>query len=104
VIRVLLHSSIYVPTVFSPNGDGVNDLLAPITDPSITEIQYFEIFSRWGELIYSEKDFVPNQGDIGWDGTSHGEKMQPGVFVYRLGAVNKRGRIYDLYGDLTLIR
>ena len=103
-IKVLLNSSIYVPTVFSPNGDGINDVLAPATDPSITMIRYFEIYDRWGELIYSVKDFVPNQAGIGWDGTMRNKKLEPGVFVYRLGATNKRGREYIKYGDVTLIR
>ncbi len=103
-IKVLLKSSIYVPTVFSPNGDGVNDLLFPITDPSITRIQYFEIYSRWGELIYSVEDKEPNQDNIGWDGTMKNETLLPGVFVYRLGAINKRGREYTRHGDVTLIK
>ena len=103
-IKVLLKSSIYVPTVFSPNGDGVNDLLAPVTDPSITEIHYFEIYSRWGELIYSAKGFTPNQGDIGWDGKMRNENLPPGVFVYRLSAINKRGKEITKHGDVTLVR
>jgi gliding motility-associated-like protein len=103
-VRVLLNSAIYVPNVFSPNGDGINDIVAPLTDPSITMIQYFEIYSRWGELVYSIKDIVPNQPGIGWDGTMANEKMQPGVFVYRVGAVNKRGREFEKYGDVTLMR
>ena len=103
-IKVLLKSSIYVPTVFSPNGDGVNDLLFPSTDPSVTLIQYFEIYSRWGELLYSDKGFAPNHGDIGWDGTTRNEKLLPGVYVYRLSAINKRGREISRHGNVTLLR
>jgi gliding motility-associated-like protein len=103
-IRVLLSSSIFVPTVFTPNGDGANDLIGPVTDPSIIRFDYFEIYSRWGELIYSQKDFTPNQIGFGWDGTSHGKPLGPGVYVYRLKAINKRDKIYTQYGDLTLIR
>lgn len=103
-IRVLLTSSIYVPNIFSPNGDGVNDLLAPSTDPSITGMEYFEIYSRWGELIFSATNFIPNQSNFGWDGTLRQKPAIPGVYVYRLKAVNKRGQEFILYGDLTLIR
>jgi gliding motility-associated-like protein len=103
-IRVLLTSSIYVPNIFSPNGDGINDILEPLTDPSITLINYFEIYSRWGELVYSMHDMLPNLGNFGWDGTMGKEKMMPGVFVYRLGAVNKRGVTIMKQGDITLIR
>lgn len=103
-IKVLLTSSIFVPTIFSPNGDGANDLIAPLTDPSITIFEFFEIYSRWGELLYSKTNFTPNQAGFGWDGSFHGKPLSPGVFVYRLKAINKRGSVYNQYGDLTLVR
>jgi len=104
-IKVLLHSSIYVPTIFSPNDDGINDLLAPLTDPSVTTIEYFNIYSRWGELVYSSpSNFTPNQTNFGWDGTSRGKKLNPGVYVYRLSAINKKGNVIQLTGDITLVR
>lgn len=104
LIRALLTSAIYIPNVFSPNGDGINDVFAPQTDPSIVTIDYFEIYSRWGEIVYSEKSFTPNQGGIGWDGTFRGKPMNAGVFYYRAGATNKRGKVHTLSGDLTLVR
>lgn len=103
-IRVLLSSSIYVPNVFSPNNDGVNDVIEPMPDPSVTEITHFEIYSRWGELIYQVENVAPNQGLAVWDGTLNGEPMQPGVYVYRVGAINKRGDEIILAGDITLLR
>ncbi len=102
-IKVLLTSSIFVPTIFSPNGDGNNDVIGPMTDPSIVSIEYFEIFSRWGEVVYSQKNFIPGQG-IGWDGMLKQKPLSPGVFAYRLSATNKRGKVFTQYGDLTLIR
>jgi gliding motility-associated-like protein len=103
-IRVLLTSAITVPNVFSPNGDGINDLIAPSADPSIVAIDYFEIYSRWGELIYEVRDAAPDQPGLGWNGKFHEELMNPGVFLYRLGAHNKRGQEFFLYGDITLVR
>ncbi len=102
-IRVLLTSSVYVPTIFSPNDDGVNDVIGPKGDPSVVSFQYFEVFSRWGELVYSAKDFAPGN-NIGWDGKFNGKQMQPGVFVYQLSAINKKGKVITKYGDFTLIR
>lgn len=103
-IKVLLTSSVYVANVFSPNEDGINDILAPIGDPSITAITHFEIYSRWGELIYAVKNVAPNQGLAVWDGTLNGDPMLPGVYVYRVGAINKRGKEIELAGDVTLLR
>jgi gliding motility-associated-like protein len=103
-IRVLLHSGIYIPTIFSPNDDDINDVLIPLADPSVVMFDYFEIYSRWGELVYSVKNFAPNQSNIGWDGSFNGKKMKPGVFVYRVSAKNKKGKTIQKNGDITLIK
>jgi gliding motility-associated-like protein len=103
-IRVLLESSVIVPNIFSPNGDGVNDFVFPMADPSITSITFFEIFSRWGELVHAAYNFSPNDASFGWDGYFNQEKLIPAVFVYRIGAINKRGAVITKYGDITLIR
>ena len=50
------------------------------------------------------KNVEPNQGLAVWDGTMNGEPMQPGVYVYRVGALNKRGDEINLAGDITLLR
>ena len=102
-IRVLLTSRLDVPNVFSPNDDGINDLLAPSFDPSITRINYFEIYDRWGELVFEARDYVPG-AIAGWDGRFHGKQLQPGVFLYRVEAVNKRKQVLQRSGDLTLLR
>ncbi len=103
-IRVLLKSSIYVPNIFSPNGDGINDRIGPNVDPSVVMIDYFEIFSRWGELVYSIRSIDPINAGEGWDGTFRNEALNPGVYLYRVGVTNKRGQSIEQYGDLTLIR
>lgn len=103
-VNVLLNSSIYVPNAFSPNGDGINDIVAPFTDPSVVSIEYFEIFSRWGEKVFSAENFAPNSGDGNWDGYFKEKTLNPGVFVYRLSATNKKGQTLVLNGSITLIR
>jgi gliding motility-associated-like protein len=103
-VNVLLSSAIYVPNVFSPNNDGINDIVAPFTDPSIVSIEYFEIYSRWGEKVFSATDFVPNSGDGQWDGTLDGKELNPGVFAYILSATNKKGQVLILNGNITLVR
>lgn len=102
-IRVLLTSSVYVPTVFSPNGDGLNDVIGPIADGSVISFELFEVYTRWGELVYSVTNFTPADQKA-WDGTRGGKMFQPGVFVYRLSATNKRGTEIKAYGDFTLVR
>ncbi len=103
-VKVLLSSSIFVPNVFSPNNDGVNDVVAPLADPSIVSIEIFEIFSRWGEKVFSAKGFVPNADEGNWDGRFKEELLNPGVFVYRLSATNKKGHVLNINGNITLIK
>lgn len=93
---------IYLPNVFSPNGDGINDVykVARFCD----SLQNFEmkIFDRWGELVFKTND--PNQG---WDGVYHGNMSEPGVFAV---VVTYSGKESDYYvdrikkGSITLMR
>lgn len=88
---------IYVPNAFSPDGDGINDILYVRTP--FAEQLYFAIFNRWGEVIFETTDI-----EVGWDGTYKGKKLDPGVFVYYLevGCYNKEQ--FKKKGNVTLIR
>ncbi|MGB0165286.1 MAG: gliding motility-associated C-terminal domain-containing protein [Luteibaculum sp.] len=93
--RVGPESAMYIPSSFTPNGDGVNDFFSIswlFLDPSRFSIQ---IFNRWGESVYLSYD--PN---FQWDGTVQGERVQPGVYplvisYYGMDSLQKRvlGRV-----------
>ena len=95
---------IYVPNVFSPNGDGVNDEVTVYASDVVELITEFEIFDRWGEKVFHNSNFEPNLESEGWDGTFRGEMMQPAVFAYRVRARLIDGRELDFSGDITLVR
>ncbi len=101
---ILAKDHIFVPTVFSPNGDGVNDILTILADMSVVWIESFETFSRWGEVVYSMKGFYPGENHFGWDGTMRNKNLTQGVFVYRLLATDKIGNMIFKRGDITLLR
>lgn len=103
-IRVLLESAVDVPNVFSPNGDGINDLIAPNYDPSIVSVEVFEIYSRWGELLFSRKSLPAFDPDLAWDGTFRDKVMEPGVYTYRLHVKNVKNKEIMKTGDITLVR
>ena len=66
-----------------PNEDGKNDVFMIYADEwSVAKISQLQIFSRWGEKVYEELDFPPNERGHGWDGVFKGERMSGGVFVY----------------------
>ena len=88
---------IFVPNSFTPNNDGVNDLLF-VRGRNITELE-FMIFDRWGEKVFETRD-----QSIGWDGAFRGEAVGPAVFVYHLTAVCADGQRYFTKGNVTVIR
>ena len=95
----------YIPTVFSPNGDGINDVFFIMGDPDqIVKVQRFAIFNRWGETIYEGADFQPNDSNEGWNGYFKSEVMNPGVFVYVAAIEFIDGVVLQLTGDVTLMR
>lgn len=73
---------LYVPTAFSPNGDGQNDWLTVSSGSSIRELSYFRVFDRWGNLVFSLQNQPANpQIDI-WNGSVKGKKPAPGVYTW----------------------
>ena len=61
------------------------------------------IFDRWGNPVYSNSNFEPNDPDQGWDGTRDGKAIEQGVYVY-LVKYELDGRIESIYGTITLIK
>ncbi|MBK9271011.1 MAG: gliding motility-associated C-terminal domain-containing protein [Saprospiraceae bacterium] len=103
-LKLDLDGQIYVPNVFSPNGDLVNDRITVFGTEAFKEIENFRIYSRWGELMFENSFFPPNDLNSGWDGQMNGKPVNPGVFIYFVKAKRLDGTIIELKGDLSLIR
>ena len=69
----------YTGNVFSPNDDGVNDIFYIQGGDDIEIINYFRIYNRWGELVFTLEEFPPNNVDFGWNGSFKGNRVNPGV-------------------------
>jgi gliding motility-associated-like protein len=89
---------IFVPSAFSPNSDGLNDVLKPIP-VGIVNLQYFRIYNRWGQMLYSTSDIGK-----GWDGTSNGTKQPSGAYVYMAQGIDYMGKTIFRKGTVVLIR
>jgi gliding motility-associated-like protein len=87
----------YIPTAFTPNGDGTNDLYKIITDGT-TQFR-FSIFNRWGIMVFSTSD--PTEG---WDGTYGEQEEEMGAYVYSLQIQFKNGVTRVARGNITLLR
>ena len=96
--------AVFVPNVFSPDDDGINDRLTLFAGPEITRVHIFRVFSRWGELVFSADNFLPNDPTLGWDGTFLGQDMDPAVFVWFAEVELADGSIERIKGDVVLLR
>jgi gliding motility-associated-like protein len=94
----LLPDLLLIPTAFSPNNDGVNDLFRPL-NKNLYKLD-FQVFDRWGQKIY-ETDVI---GD-GWDGTYKGRKQDLGVYVWQAEyQLTGQTKMLSASGNVTLVR
>ncbi len=90
--------TVFVPTAFTPNNDGRNDLLRPIA-AGMKSIELFNIYNRWGQLLFSTRI-----NGHGWDGNVNGQSQAVGTYVWMVKATDYTGKSYFQKGTVTLIR
>ena len=95
---------IFIPTLFSPNGDDVNDVFFIQGSPDLEKIDLIEVFDRWGNEVYERHDILPGDKSSGWDGLFKGSPVSPGVYVYVVNARFSSGAPLHLTGDVTILR
>ncbi len=88
---------VYLPNIFSPDGDGLNDIL--LVRGNIIDEVFLQVYNRWGELV-----FETDRQDSGWDGTFKGKALTSDVFGYYLRVRCINGEILQQKGNVTLIR
>ncbi|WP_181358429.1 gliding motility-associated C-terminal domain-containing protein [Taibaiella chishuiensis] len=91
----------FMPNAFSPNGDGLNDIFAPLLETGCSLNEYsFDIFNRWGQRVYS----TANPGK-GWDGRFNGQPVDPGTYWFTISFEKGTHRqVFTRKGDLVLIK
>ena len=89
---------VFVPKVFTPNGDGINDVIKPII-PGLQQFRFFKIYNRWGNLVYQSQD--ANQG---WDGTFKGAAQPKESYLWMIEGVDMNGQVKRYSGMITLFR
>ncbi|MCR9286450.1 MAG: gliding motility-associated C-terminal domain-containing protein [Bacteroidetes bacterium] len=96
--------NVYIPNAFSPNSDGINDYFTIFGSiPNIQQIEQFQVFNRWGGLVFEQKSFFPNELSMGWNGKVGGEKMPTGVYTYKVKIRFLDGEAIWYAGDVVLI-
>ncbi len=94
----------YIPNMFSPNSDGINDYFTAYSKNASDIILEMHIYNRWGDVIFEKNNFNTNNAPEGWDGTFKGLKLNPDVFVYHIIIEGSDGIRSALSGDVTIIR
>ena len=94
----VINDSIYVPSAFTPNNDGLNDVFRPM-GMKYQSLVEFSVYNRWGQRVFSTSN-----KDQGWDGTFNGVKQDMDVYNYVLIVALNDGATRMFKGNVTLVR
>lgn len=97
-IKVFKGPAIYVPTAFTPNGDGHNDIFKAIPI-GLKEFKYLVVFNRYGEQVFYTKD-----AGKGWDGKVKGKSQNTGNYVWVVEGMDYKGNLIKKSGGVILVR
>lgn len=97
-VKVYKGPEIYVPTAFTPNNDGLNDILKAIP-VGIKEFRYFVVFNRWGQRV-----FYTNDANKGWDGKLSGTEQGNDSFTWMAEGVDDKGNKVVRKGTVVIVR
>jgi gliding motility-associated-like protein len=95
--------NVFIPNAFSPNGDGYNDYFTIYGGIDVAEVINFQVYSRWGSVVFSNKNFQPNDNAIGWNGFFKGKNVNTGVYIYTAEILFKDGLVEVFSGNVTVV-
>lgn len=103
-LKALAPYRLYLPTAFTPNGDGQNDQFAPGFGSNVAQILQWEIYDRWGGLVHTVGPTLPGHTDLPWDGTRSGISQPGGPYLYQGQILFEDGSARPVAGQVLLIR
>lgn len=89
---------IFIPTAFTPNNDGRNEIVRPVL-VGMQTLNYFRVYNRWGQMVFSTSEIGK-----GWDGTLAGKPQPSGTYVFAAQAIDYTGKVTFRKGTVVLIR
>jgi gliding motility-associated-like protein len=95
---------VFAPNVFAPEGIAGNDRYLVFFGSHVNLIKNFQIYDRWGELMYSKAEIRPNNIDDGWDGSYKNKKMAPEIYTFYIKLELVDGTTETVTGDFLLVR
>ncbi|MEM1220782.1 MAG: gliding motility-associated C-terminal domain-containing protein, partial [Bacteroidota bacterium] len=97
-IRVQKSRDVYIPNIFTPNADGINDHFRPYPGNGVQEVRTMRIYNRFGELLYEETN-----PELGWNGRFRGDALPAGVYTYWIEVLFVDRLVEIFAGDVILI-
>ncbi len=95
---------VFIPSAFTPNDDNSNDIFMIHGGKGAETISSFNVYNRWGEVVFSVQDAPLNSPEFGWTGQFKNDKAAPGVYAYFATIVFEDGEELPYKGHVTLIR
>lgn len=97
--------SVFIPNVFTPNGDGLNDVFRISVDPTLhARVEQYAIFDRWGRIVYEARDFDLSDHSLWWRGQVGTKQVASGVYVYQLVLSFPADRTKFYQGTVTVVQ
>lgn len=96
-VKVYDGPTYYVPSAFTPNGDGLNDIFRAVP-VGISYTEWFRVFNRLGEMVFSTNRWLK-----GWDGTYLNKRQPNGTYVWVIKGLDRRGKVVEMKGTVILI-
>ncbi len=103
-LSLIKNYDLFIPNVFSPNADGINDYFELFAGKDVAEVLSFQVYDRWGALVFQHRNSLPGDPECRWDGRFRGEQQEIGVFVYVIKIRFIDGHEALFSGDVLLVR
>lgn len=95
---------VYIPNIIDPNANDLNNILTVYGGSDVRLVRTMQIYDRWGEMLFENRNFLPNDPQFGWSGAFKGEPVNPGVYVYVVEVEYVNGDTEVISGDITVVR
>ncbi len=103
-IAISVENRVYAPNVFNPTAASPNNRFFLSTGAGVKIIRRLSIADRWGALLFDVVDLIPNQPEVGWDGTAQGKSVLPGVYLFWTELERLDGSTFTTAGTVTVVR
>lgn len=104
-VKKAIKEGVFIPNAFTPNGDPLNGIFTILADPAkVAQVDLLQIYNRWGEMVFEQNNFQPNNSSFGWNGQINGKTAPAEVYVYYTKIQLTDGTVLEKTGDVTLLR